>query len=169
MVPLVWALAWLTATFAIHVVWWRNRPPRSQTVALLGLFGGSAVACLAGAQSSFTPVPGRLTDFSDLAQLAVFQVAMTLAYVEAYTAIEDDSPSMTILLTVAATGARGCVREELQDLIPDEAIVGRRLQALIAAGLVHLNEDRLSLSHRGMRWARRFQTFRRLYGLPLGG
>ncbi len=169
MITLGWALVWLAATFALHVVWWRWRLPRAQSQMLLLLFLVSGMICCGVAYSTIAPDACRLFGWIPGIQLAMFQLSMALAYVEAYTAIEEDSPSMTILLFVAAAADRGCTAEQLLSLIPDEAIVGVRLQALLTSGLVSAREERLLLTTAGRRWAELFRLTRQLYGLPLGG
>lgn len=159
----------LLTTFLLHVAIWRVRLPKAHTRALLVLFFGTLPLALA--INTLLPAgwPLRLTGFWEHAHVCLFHIAMSLAYIEFYTAIEEESPSLTLLLFVEQAGDAGRDEGELLGLIDDQFIVGGRLRALVRAGVVAQSSGRYRLTASGRAWARFFQFTRWLYRLQLGG
>jgi hypothetical protein len=101
--------------------------------------------------------------------VALFFTAMALNYIVLYSALEEDSPSLTIVLHVAQAGSQGCSSEEVFGLIQDDLIVRSRLEAMLAANLVVCDGGVYRLTTQGRKWARLFGLFRALLRLPKGG
>lgn len=101
--------------------------------------------------------------------MAIFHVAAMLAYVVAYSAIEERSPSMTILSYVADSYHRGRSRRELESVLMDISPVDRRLAAMIRDKMVQEDHATLMLTLKGQSWAKLFSAWRRLLGFRLGG
>ncbi len=169
---LIWSILLAAATFGAHLAWWRVRIPRRQTRALLLLSFGCLAAGLVflkavGPSSScsvwFPSSPAALF------QIALFHVAMTLAYITTYSALEVDSPSLVIVLRVAQAGAQGVSREELLAELDDDALVRPRLRDLIRDGMAVLDETRYTITPKGRRFAAVFILYRRVLGLGKGG
>lgn len=154
--------------FAMHLAWWRIRLPRRQTAALLGLFfivliGWLAVTLLR---------PGRWFSAVDAWQamhVAVFHTACTLAYVVAYSALEHRSPSMTLLVAVADSGAAGCSPDDLRGLLAGVSPVEVRLDAMVHDGMIAREGDGYRLAAKGRAWATVLSAWRRLLGMSPGG
>lgn len=156
------------AAFLVHLLWWRLALPRRQTAALLMLFCGVLVAWLA--VSHF--IPGRwftAADRWEAIHVAIFHVSCTLAYVVAYSALEHRSPSMTLLVAVADSGAAGCTPEELHGLLAGASPVEVRLDAMVHDGMVTCDGDGYVLAPKGRAWAAVFAAWRRFLGMPRGG
>ena len=91
--------------WVVHWIWWRIALPRRQRPVLLMifLFGGillAPVARLFVQQLGF----GELTLIQWL-NVAFVVVAVTLAYVVAYSAVEADSPTLSLVRHIAAAGS----------------------------------------------------------------
>jgi hypothetical protein len=95
-------------------------------------------------------------------------IALSLAYIVIYSALEQDSPSLTILKYLAEAGNGGRSRQDLHAMIGDE-FIDSRLVALRNGGMLLCANSHYQLTLRGKRWAWLFARFRKLYGLPLGG
>ena len=136
----------LGTLFAVHLVWWRVALPRRQRATLLGLFliGGLALA----------PVVAFLLGWLGFGDLSVVQslnvglavVAFALAYVVTYSALEADSPTLSLVRYIAAAGAGGVREEELCEFMASRPFVGARLSALVDEGMVHEREGRIHLA-----------------------
>lgn len=167
--PTCLAFTLLAIAFVIHLAWWRIRMPRRHTLVLMAVFFGTLLAGLA----CVCQVPGlvawRPHDWLEMLHVAEFYVAMTLAYVVAYSAIEERSPSMTLLTYVSAAGDRGRSEAEMRALLAGVMPVDRRLKAMIRDGMLRLDGRTFRISGKGRGWARLFGTWRRLAGLPKGG
>ncbi len=161
------ALVCAAAGFLVHWLVWRVRIPARQTAWLLAIFSGTLAAGLA--TSPWWPPAWRFANPWEVLHVAIFHVAAMLAYIVAYSAIEERSPSMTILCRVADAGNRGQSREELQTLLLDVSPVEIRLAAMLRDGMIRDEAGRLVLTAKGRAWAGTFATWRRLLRFDLGG
>jgi hypothetical protein len=162
------AIGVFATAFLVHLAWWRIALPRRQTAALLAVFFGVLVAWLG--VSHF--LPGRWCTAADRWQaihVAIFHTACALAYIVAYSALEHRSPSMTLLVAVADSGAAGCAPEELRSLLAGASPVEVRLNAMVHEGMVTLDGDGYRLAPKGRAWATVLSNWRRLLGMPPGG
>lgn len=173
MSALVGAPALFLLAFAAQVVIWRLRRPRAQYAGLLRLYLGALALATAGL------VVARLAHLEtaralpleplDYATFVQFYVALVLAFGTTYSAVQADSPTMSILLAVAAAGGRGLGLAELLDRFPDRVLVVPRLDDLVAGGLAWLRDGRYVIGPRGVFLARVFVVFRRVLGMERGG
>jgi len=158
----------LSATgFLAHWLLWRLRIPARQTAALLAIFSATLVIGLAS--SPWWPPDWRFTNGWEVLHVAIFHVAAMLAYVVAYSALEERSPSMTILSRVADAGSRGQSREELQAMLVNVSPVEIRLAAMVRDGMVRDDDGVIVLTAKGWAWANTFTTWRRLLRFRPGG
>lgn len=165
----VLALTLFPAALALHWAVWRIRIPRRQSAALLAILLGALPAGLA--LVSFVPALQILRPhgFWEVVQVCTFHVAMSLAYVVAYSAIEGRSPSMTLLTCVADARGHGRTRAELQTALCGDDPVTLRLRALLNDGLIVEEDGELVLTAKGWAWSRCFGTFRNLLNMKKGG
>lgn len=161
------AIAFAGAGFVAHWLLWRVRIPARQTAALLAIFSATLVIGLAS--SPWWPPDWQFTSVLEVLHVAMFHVAAMLAYVVAYSALEERSPSMTILSRVADSGSRGQSREELQAMLVNVSPVEIRLAAMVRDGMVRDEAGMIGLTNKGWAWANTFSTWRRLLRFQLGG
>jgi hypothetical protein len=136
----------LAVLFAVHLVWWRIALPQKQRTALLVLFliGGLVLA----------PVVGFLLGLFGFAPLSLIQwfnvalavVAFALAYTVTYSALEADSPTLSLVRHIAAAGRGGLAEVELGEFMASRPFVGARLTALVDEGMVYEKENRIILA-----------------------
>jgi len=136
----------LGSLFVVHLVWWRIALPRRQRAVLLGLFllGGFALA----------PVIALLLGWLGFGALSFVQwlnvglavVAFALAYVVTYSALEADSPTLSLVRHIASGGAEGMREEQLCEFMASRPFVGARLSALVEEGMVHERDGRIHLA-----------------------
>lgn len=161
------AIGLSSTAFLAHWLLWQVRIPARQTAALLAIFSATLIIGLA--ISPWWPPAWRFTNAWEVLHVAIFHVAAMLAYVVAYSALEERSPSMTILSRVADAGSRGQSREELQAMLINVSPVEIRLAAMVRDGMVRDDEGVISLTAKGWAWANTFTTWRRLLRFRLGG
>jgi hypothetical protein len=162
------ASALFAVAFLIHLVVWRFRLPGRQSAALLAIFTGCLV-CWLGAAWIAPGNPTAPRSGIEAVHVALVHVALTLAYVVAYSAIEHRSPSMTLLLAAAASGTRGLTREQLRGLLVAALPVESRLEAMVREGMLASGPDGYLLTPKGRAWEGVLGGWRRLLGLPRGG
>jgi hypothetical protein len=157
---------------ATHWVVWRIRIPQRQTAALLLIFlatltiGLLAVATVTGHGSMGGP---WLRGGWEYAHVAIWHVAFMLAYIVAYSAIEERSPSMTLLCRVADAKSPGPTTAELQETLRAVSPVEIRLANMLRDGMVGQDGEDLYLLPKGHRWVAVFSRARTFLGLPKGG
>jgi magnesium-transporting ATPase (P-type) len=158
--------------FMLHWLWWRVKIPARQTAVLLTTFSGTIFAALVLLSIGAADGEARFWELRnswEVAHVASFCVAAMLAYVVAYSALEERSPSMTILTRVADSRQRGQSREELQAMLLDVSPVEIRLSAMLRDGMVREEAGSVVLTPKGWAWANTFSAWRRLLRFSLGG
>jgi hypothetical protein len=156
------------AAFLVHWLWWRVRIPGRQTAVLLGIFfttlGAWGLAAGLLPESLLAP-----RSIWELLHVAMFHVALSLAYVVAYSAIEHRSPSMTVLTFVADAGAAGRPVAEVRAILEAASPVETRLAAMLREGMVQEADGAYRLAVKGRAWAVVLSNWRRFLRLPRGG
>jgi len=163
------AVGLFLAAFLLHWIIWRIKIPRRQTAALLVIFlAALPVGFAANALVPCLRLAGPL-GVSQCLHIVVFHCTMSLGYIVVYSALEERSPSMTLLTFVADAGPRGCTRLELEQILASANPVENRLEAMLRDHLVVRPDDSYQLTRKGRIWARAFSFWLRLMGSPRGG
>ena len=159
--------------FVSQAVIWRRRRPRAQYAGLVGLYLGAfalatagLVAARLGRAEALRALPLAPLDY---ATFALLYVGLVAAFGTTYSAVQADSPTMSVLLAIEATGGRGLGLAELLDRFTDRVLVHPRLDDLVRGGLARLRDGRYVIAPRGVLFARTFVLFRRLLGFGRGG
>ena len=156
-------------SFAVHWAWWRVRVPQRQSAAILFLFMGMLLAGLAAARwwpplQAYGP-----QGFWPALQVSLFQVSMTLASIVAYSALEERSPSMTLLVHVADSNGAGRTSDELYAVLGGMTPIELRLAAMSRDKMLAADGQTYLITAKGRAWATTFGTWRRFIRLKKGG
>ena len=151
----------------LQVLLWYLCPPRGHYLTL----GGLALLVLSGLSVAFIAVP--LGSLLDWANAALLYVALALAYMVTYSAMQGDSPTFAILREINHA-PKGCSVEWLRLVFSDDRLIVPRLNDLVVGGLVTRRPRRwvewqYSLTPAGVRLARLYLGYRRLLRLEKGG
>ena len=94
---LLGALILLAAAFVFHLAWWRIQLPQRQLRALLVIFGVffAAAMVLYAVQPELVALPGAAPWISWL-YVALFYWAAAFCYMITYSAMEGDSPTLSL-------------------------------------------------------------------------
>jgi hypothetical protein len=133
MLPLFSATFALVVAWAAHLLLWRVRLPKAQLKTLLVIF--LATWCCA----VFAAWLGdwRLVRFSDgqtivgFLYCGLFYWAAALCYVITYSAMEGDSPTLSLTRHLHRKGAAGISRKEVEEFFRQRPFVGARVKALV--------------------------------------
>lgn len=173
MTVLFWGSVVWGLSFLFHIVVWKIHLPHRQTRALLLIFGGglavslAGLACTVGFQDEEAfPRPDSLAQYL---HLGLFHLALTLAYVITYSALEADSPSLVLILSIDQAGEKGLSREEIQRMCDDDLLVRPRIADALRDGLVCRDGPLLKLTSKGAWFISLFLSYRRLIRAPKGG
>ena len=132
MTPLILAgAAWLFA-FVLHLTLWRWRLPKAQLKTLLVIFalvwGVAALSVLAGVAGAGSLAAGSLVGFL---YFCLIYWSAALCYVITYSAMEGDSPTLSLTRHLHAKGAEGVSHEEIEEFFRQRPFVGARVKALV--------------------------------------
>ena len=163
MQPALWSLGIFVFAFAIHLILWRIKCPAAQRAALLRIF--AAVFLLFLLAAAVLP----LLSFWECVHVGIFYIPFSLSYIALYSAIEADSPSLTIVKFVAAAGGAGRTREDFERVINDTSLVEERLKAMVDEGMAVRKGNMLGIAPKGLGMARIFSAAARLLNLNPGG
>ena len=144
-------------SFLAQMVIWRVRLPDQQTRALLVIFAITFGLWLVGAVVfSMTIV--------DVLHVALFYLSISLCYVITYTAIEADSPTLSLIRFLADAKTQGRSTEEIRRFMALRPFVRARLAALARSGLIREEGSRYVAVGQPPLSFRVILGFRRLYG-----
>jgi hypothetical protein len=150
-------------SFLAQMVIWRVRLPDQQIRALLVIFAITFGLWLVGAV-----VFSML--FLDVLQVALLYGSVSLCYVITYSAIEADSPTLSLIRFLATKRDQGCSGDEIERLLARHSFVGARLAALVHSGLIREQNGRYVIAGKQSLAFRVILGFRRVYGsIPKGG
>lgn len=132
MQPFLLTAATFAAALIVHLILWRVRMPRHHTSALLIIF--ALVFLLAIPVLLLVPLawPDRL-------RITLLYVAASLCYVITYSAIEGDSPTLSLMRLLDHQGEKGLPLSEVDCFLAARPFVKARLAALILSG--HVREE----------------------------
>ena len=95
----------------------------------------------------------------------MFYLGAIGCYLIAYTAVEETSPSLTIIRTLEAAGNTGCSLEELSSVITESNFVKPRLEALRRDGMVTGADGGFVLTRRGRQAAQTALLLSRIFNI----
>jgi MFS family permease len=145
--PVFFATALLIGSlFLVHLAWWRLALPRRQRATLLALFFVGSLVLSPVVGLLFAKVGLEPLSWIQWLNVALAVVAFTLAYVVTYSALEADSPTLSLVRHISASGAGGVGEEELRAFMASRPFVGARLSALVEEGMIHEREGRIHLA-----------------------
>ena len=165
----MFAFGVLAAAFTVHLVLWKVRMPRLHTAALLVVFFGTLAVSLALAATF--PVLAAYGPRGPWQYLlvATFHGSLSLAYIAFYSAIEEDSPSCQIVLSVDGARTEGRSRAELAALLDNDRLVLSKIRSMLRDGMVTEEGGILELTPFGRGIARSYLLVERIFGLARGG
>lgn len=156
------AFGLFAAAFAVHVIWWRIRIPRRQLSVLLRWLTGffpAGITLLYGLH--LWPSEWILSPATAIVGLLYFSLSIT--YVITYSALEGDSPSLSLARWIASRPG-GVTREELQKFMAQRPFIQARLRALREDSLTEERNGRLHIRGRPSIFFRLILTWRKIYG-----
>ena len=169
--PIGGALVAFAFLIVAQLVVWRVRRAGHYTalsvLSLLVLI--LSVATFQALQSVTGALPFLPQSAWDYWNFLMLYVAMTLAYMITYSAVQADSPSMSILLMIDRAGARGVTRADLVSALNDDVLVVPRLDDLLVGRLALLEGGRYTVTPSGSFLARIYIAYRALLKMEKGG
>ena len=141
----------------VHLVLWRVRLPKYHTRTLLLLFFS-----LLGGWLILTPL--QPITLPQIAHVCLFYTSLAFCYIITYSALEADSPTLSLVRHMAQSGAAGLSTAEVESFLSTRPFVRARLGALVHDGLVEERNSRYFVASRGSLFFQVILGFRKLYG-----
>lgn len=154
--------------FAVHWLIWRIRIPRRQTPALLLVFVGTLPVGLI----AIIVVPALhapVTSGPALVLVSLFHISAAFVYIILYSALEEQSPTLSLVKFVADARQAGRTRAELHAHLEAIQTLQSRLEAMLRDGLICETEGVYRLTSKGQSWARVFRWWRGVLNIGVGG
>lgn len=151
-------------SWAVHWLVWQIKRPEAYPIVLPLIFFGVPVGLvglmfLAGLANFFD------TSLSFVLAVLIPYFGLCLGYVMGYAGIIEYSPSAEILMEVQKNSKSGLKREEVRvESLDEYSITGKRIEHLLAAGLIRKHGDSLSISQKGTTLNKFLIFIRRLIG-----
>jgi predicted permease len=142
------ASALFVIAFVVHLIWWRLKVPRRQSLTLLALFltiatGGFAMIYVTDLFAGELPVPRLL--------LAILLLgSFCIVYLILFSALEADSPTLTLIRLIADAGLPGIHGDELMRAMERHSYVQIRIDQMIADGMAVETPTGLRLASQGL-------------------
>jgi hypothetical protein len=147
----------------VHLVIWKIRLPKNQTVGLLNIF--FAMFCL-GVGAALM----RGFGIWEAGHMALFFGSMSLCYVITYSAVEGDSPTLSLMRFLAQKGKAGGTQAEIDSFFAERPFIRSRLVALLQSALIKEENGRYVIAGKPSLPFRLILAFRKVYGtIPKGG
>ena len=156
--------------FLVHFIIWKIRIPERQRKTLLIIFIITLITglmmiitwnCYAlSLYSGFIPLY-----LSEYLHICLFFTSITLVYIELYSTLETDSPSLLIITTIANSGKDGLNRKELeQSMAPliQGQIIMDRLRHIIFDNMAYIDKEKYKLTRQGLILVKIFLFYKNL-------
>lgn len=172
MSTLVYGFFTFFSAFLIHLFLWKKSMPYKHTDTLLKIFCGVFVIASTLYATLFTniffgiPAPSSWADFI---AFFLFYAALSMAYIITYSAIEVDSPSLTMISLIAESACKGVSKNAFKQKLTDNILVIPRVKDLVRDGLAQKDGVFYKITIKGSRFVNIFIFFRRCLNASKGG
>jgi len=155
--------ALLVVSVLAQIVLWKIRLPDQQIKALLVIFAVVFGMWLVGAIVFSMAL-------LEVLHVGLFYMSVSLCYVITYSAIEADSPTLSLIHLLGEKRAQGCSGEEIARFLTRHSFVRARLAVLAHSGLIRDQNGRYVMAGKHSLPFRVILGFRKVYGsIPKGG
>ncbi len=165
MTILVSTAATFLVAFVLHLVWWRIKVPVHQLKALLVIFGLIYVATTL-ASCILRPTlfaVGEAGVILGWIYFSAFYWSAAFCYVITYSAMEGDSPTLSLTRELAKRGNRGMTRGEIEVFFAQRPFIGARIAALVKDGVLIPEEGGYRLAPGSYLFFRLILCYRRVF------
>lgn len=157
---LLFGIASFIILFSSHILIWRIRKPSRHMAWLSVIFIIFPVLI-------YTLINSWVIN-KDIIFIALWNIALSVAYVMSYPAIQAECPTLKIILAVLASMPKGMTFKAINEIFSHNKLFSDRIEDLVKDHLILPKGDRWDLSFKGRLIVRFFSIYRSLLGLPLG-
>lgn len=157
------AIGCFIGAWCSHLVIWRVRLPSSQLKALLFIFMLMWAAVFVASLASRWPIEAAV----ELAYFSLVYWSAALCYVITYSAMEGDSPTLSLTRHLHRRGEEGVSHEEIEEFFRQRPFVGARVKALVTDNVFIEEEGGYRLSPGSYVFFRVILGYRRIVFGPI--
>lgn len=166
MIVLLLGLGTVAAVVVSHIFCSRLLQPVNHALVVVRLSVGYAALSFAFLAWLGGRADAVFTFWQDFVRLGLFEAALLATYLGLFTAVEDDGPSMSILLLLSRAGKDGCSLRDCESAMHDDFLFQRRIEAMRRDGWITINGESCQLTWLGHWWANCFKSGHLLFGIP---
>jgi len=145
--------------FIVHLIIWRICVPERQLKVLLTLFTGVfaftvvtsiLVQIVLPYKLIPFPLPSQLTEYI---HIGLLYVSLSMVYIEFFTALDADSPSIFIILAIAQEGGKGMKETDLQAMLKplkENIIIMSRIGNMLRDEMICEKDGKYIITQKGM-------------------
>ena len=154
MIELTLAVFAIIVAWCLHLAAWRVRLPKSQLKALFLIFVSVWAVVVAASLAAGWPIKAVV----EFLYFSLIYWSAALCYMITYSAMEGDSPTLSLTRHLHRRGEKGISHEEIEDFFRQRPVVGARVKALVTDNVFIEEEGGYRLS------AGRYLFFRVILG-----
>jgi hypothetical protein len=156
------AFGLFSTAFLLHLLWWKIRLPKRQ---LPALFKGFVLFFPLGLEgvNLCGQWPAALFISPATAVVGLLYFALVITYVITYSALEADSPTLSLIRWIAQR-PDGATEKELESFMANRPFIHARLKALDVDKMTTQRDGRLFLNGQPSLFFRLIIAWRKLYG-----
>lgn len=163
------ALVTLIVAFALHLLVWRIGLPKSQLSALVVVFFLTWCIAAAAVYVSWRSLlfGWESPAFVEFLYFSLIYWSAAFCYVITYSAMEGDSPTLSLTRHLHRRGAEGVSHEEIEEFFRQRPFVGARVKALVTDSIFIEEEGGYRLSPGSYLFFRVILGYRRVVFGPI--
>lgn len=170
MIILLWVIALFTIFLVIHIIVWKISLPGRPLAVLGQLCLVIFILWVAGVlipQVSRTANPIDMIGGPEIFRVGLCYICLCLIYIEAYTTIAADSPSIKTMMVLYNAEPDGLDRDELLKGLQMERYYEARLDHLLKNQMVVVVSDKYVITSKGRRLMETVVLVRKILELPI--
>lgn len=157
----------LFLAFMLHVLWWRIKFPVHTTNTLLLVFFATPLFIYVVYIYLFPTLV--LFTISDIVRLILFYGSCALVYIILYSAIQQQSPTLAMVLYLYSKGKTGCDEDSLILYLSATNEIQKRFSLMEQGKWIFSLDETWYLTKKGLRAANFFEYSALVFGLKVGG
>lgn len=163
---LLYSIALVVTAFLLHISIWKISQPTHQKSILIAIFSLTLASGLF-ILFYFRKHVGLLgikapQEIFEYLQICIFYISVNLAYMVTYSALEADSPSLVMIMTIAKAGETGLDKRAFEEKINDDILIMPRLNDILSEKLAYLDNGIYRLTPKGRLIAYIFIAYRKI-------
>ncbi len=170
---LVFGLSLFGLAFILHLAIWKIRLPERQVKTMLQIFFATLTAGILALWNApplfeifgISP-PDNIWEYL---HICLMFVSLTLAYMITYSALEADSPSLVMVMSINSAEPWGLDKKRFEELMSDDILIMPRIRDVILDRMVYMDGGKYRLTPKGVLIARIFIFYRNLINAPEEG